>query len=520
MRHRPSALLLSAAIQFIGRGAQSPIVIVADARPVGRAALCLLGAVAGSKQVARVWRAAEAFEGLPVGTEISLRGDELLAGPRGVAFSSTSGRPFHIELVEDHDLEDFLLRRTPTEGVSASATPAVNPGSGQDLCRHGRFLLNDPRLGLLMNQRISHETALLVAAALGRTLVLPGFFKFPHPDAYDGTQWVSVRRLFDWSVLQGCYNNIIELGDLLELCGPDVLDNHVTVPFETMWMRSRSKAPWINGTRPELRWEAPNGRSIVRLRSNTTLPELPLNLLDPFWRLVRPFLSIHVASARTVRTHGLISNVTKDLSGREMCFVPEPGLMEEVKAFHAQLSGEAGGHHRLLGIHLRLFTRNTNTSGGYLVAELANMQEDLCNLGPEEFSLIVSTVLSRSFNNFWPTHAFLASNAGNAQLALQYLAGLPGPRRNPYTPLHYDAAVTSDQSTEALRSVLFDIAVCASAEYFVGNACSTISEYIHYLRLRFGLSMSSSVLLAGVQHAQLLEAARAVVREQWPNGGL
>ena len=39
-----------------------------------------------------------------------------------------------------------------------------------------------------------------------------------------------------------------------------VLDEHVTVPFQTLWMRSKTKAPWINGTRPELRWAAPEGQ--------------------------------------------------------------------------------------------------------------------------------------------------------------------------------------------------------------------------------------------------------------------
>ena len=41
-----------------------------------------------------------------------------------------------------------------------------------------------------------------------------------------------------------------------EVCGPEVLDDHITVPFQTMWMRSKRKAPWINGTRPELKWKS------------------------------------------------------------------------------------------------------------------------------------------------------------------------------------------------------------------------------------------------------------------------
>lgn len=45
-----------------------------------------------------------------------------------------------------------------------------------------------------------------------------------------------------------------------EVCGSEVLDQHITVPFETLWMRSKSKAPWINGTRPEMRWAWPPNR--------------------------------------------------------------------------------------------------------------------------------------------------------------------------------------------------------------------------------------------------------------------
>ena len=37
--------------------------------------------------------------------------------------------------------------------------------------------------GLFHNQRLSYETALDMASSLGRILVLPGFFKFPHPEA-------------------------------------------------------------------------------------------------------------------------------------------------------------------------------------------------------------------------------------------------------------------------------------------------------------------------------------------------
>lgn len=47
------------------------------------------------------------------------------------------------------------------------------------------------------------------------------------------------------------------LAALAQVCGFEVLDQHVTVPFETIWMRSETKAPWNNGTRLEMRWAGP-----------------------------------------------------------------------------------------------------------------------------------------------------------------------------------------------------------------------------------------------------------------------
>ncbi|CAE7860546.1 C15C7.7 [Symbiodinium microadriaticum] len=76
----------------------------------------------------------------------------------------------------------------------------------------------------------------------GRILVMPGFFKFPHPQAYAGTQWVPFRELFDLEAIRRCYGRVVEVEELVKTCGPEVLDNHVTVPFEELWARSKRKA--------------------------------------------------------------------------------------------------------------------------------------------------------------------------------------------------------------------------------------------------------------------------------------
>lgn len=465
------------------------------------------------------WRVAESIPGLPVGTELQLRGNELISGNRGIAFSSgevgEQGVPFHIELVADYDLEHFLARRR--DATAAAPTVKDLRAGDRSFCERGRFLLNDARVGLFHNQRISYMTALRVAAVLGRTLVLPGFFKFPHPDAYDGIQWVAATRLFNWSTLEGCYSNVIELGDLIQQCGHEVLDKHVTVPFQTMWMRSASKAPWINATRPRLRWQSPevSGGKVVQLRSRKTLAALPIHLQDPFWHLLRPFLQVGVSDAQTLRTHGLISNVTT-LAG-PVCFFPNDEVLAEANGIIDKMQqDDISGPTRLLAMHVRLFKRSTTTSGGYIPTELADAQESLCNLGPEEFLLIVSNALMRSFENFWPSHTYAASNEADLTVIAPYLGGFPGPRRNRYTPGHYDAAVTPQECLQALRSVLVDATVCAQALYFIGNACSTMSEYIYQLRLVMGQPINSSLLLAGVQHAHLIDSARRLSQETGP----
>lgn len=177
-----------------------------------------------------VWRAAEDVEYLPVGAEVQLSGNEITSGTRGIAFTE-SGTPYHIEKVALDDIPSFLERRTPSRPsqVLVEEDRQVPP-----LCSR-TFLLNDPRVGLFHNQRLSYEVALLLARALDRTLVLPGFFKFPHPDAWAGAQWVPVKELFDWGVLQSCYEHVIEIGDLIAECGHEEIRLVATSSFGVGW---------------------------------------------------------------------------------------------------------------------------------------------------------------------------------------------------------------------------------------------------------------------------------------------
>jgi len=461
-----------------------------------------------------VWRVAEDVEGVPLGTAVTFTGEELLAGNRGLAFRGPSRTPYHIELVRKDDLPSFLDRRTPASS-SSSFHMASRFELTPEICRTGKFLLNDPRVGLFHNQRLSYETALDVAIALGRILVVPGFFKFPHPEAYAGTQWVPLSWLFDFSVLRSCYGRIVELEVLIESCGAEVLEGHVAVPFETLWMRSKGKAPWINGTRPELVWAAPSGQ-VHRFRPRRTEEETPVKLEERFGHLLTPFLEDGVAQARTVRAHGLIAkNVSMDNS--TACFFPSKSTLQDATNLAVALgvvgaSGEPPP--KVLGLHVRLFKASTVTSGGYIPPELRSMQESLCNLEAEIFTIIAHTTLVRSFGGFWPTHTYIASNEADPELLSRYLSGFPGPRRNMYTTASYDAAVSVEECAAALRSVLVDAIIAAWADYFLGNVCSTMSQYIFQLRLWWGRAYNTTMMLGGVQHAALLESARKLVAEQ------
>merc|ERR1711933_715223 len=107
-----------------------------------------------------------------------------------------------------------------------------------------------------------------------------------------------------------------------------ILDGHVALPFETMWMRSARKAPWINGTRPELAWGV--SREFVRLCPRVTMPATEIKLEEKMGRLLRPFLASGVASARTVRAHGLIAKNVSILDP-DMCFIPNIKAIDAAK---------------------------------------------------------------------------------------------------------------------------------------------------------------------------------------------
>ena len=76
-----------------------------------------------------VWRAAEALDSVPLGTEFRLTGDELLVGNRGVG-RTLEGTAIHIEQVADIDLDGFLARRR----ASGQETRSPEKLSNEDLC--------------------------------------------------------------------------------------------------------------------------------------------------------------------------------------------------------------------------------------------------------------------------------------------------------------------------------------------------------------------------------------------------
>jgi len=358
---------------------------------------------------------------------------------------------------------------------------------------------------LFHNQRLSYELALEVAGALSRTLVLPGFFKFPHPHPYDGDDWVPVRDLFDWDTLTRCNNNIIELDDLLHRCGADVLDNHITVPFAPMWMRSKAKAPWINQTRPDMRWKSKDMEGTMIFSSREIRPIVPLSFTDLFWRLLRPFLQEGVANAKAVRVHGLIASNGSIAS--PVCFVPGREVQRSAQQILDRMRSE-NDNTLALGVHLRLFKHSTKTSGGYLQPELADRQQSVCNVEPSIFMQLIVEVMDYTFGGLWPSHTYVASNEDNETLLMQYVHGMPGLRKNPYSVDQYLSAVSIEESTVALQSVLLDTLLLAMTHYFIGNICSTMSQYVFLLRQHFGRPFNSTFLLGGDQHADVLRYLR------------
>ena len=94
---------------------------------------------------------------------------------------------------------------------------------------------------------------------LNMTFTHPFLFTPKYPDTTSHNEsifWMTNQLPPFWSVPISLPTENRGSSFSLEVCGPEVLDDHITVPFQTMWMRSKRKAPWINGTRPELKWKS------------------------------------------------------------------------------------------------------------------------------------------------------------------------------------------------------------------------------------------------------------------------
>jgi len=113
-----------------------------------------------------------------------------------------------------------------------------------------------------------------------------------------------------------------------------------------------------------------------------------------------------------------------------------------------------------------------------------------------------------TFGGLWPSHTYVASNEDNETLLMQYVHGMPGLRKNPYSVDQYLSAVSIEESTVALQSVLLDTLLLAMTHYFIGNICSTMSQYVFLLRQHFGRPFNSTFLLGGHQHSDVLRYLR------------
>lgn len=460
----------------------------------------------------RVWRLAEPGLGFPTGTEIDDAWEvQELDGHSGIATVATSGRisQLTVERVSDHALKEFLVNRSQP-GRSWAQHP-------ESLCKDGRFLLNDPRVGLLHNQRQSYETAVKIARLLGRTLVLPGFFKFPHPNAYDGIEWVPFGALMDWSMLHECYDDVIDLGDLLQACGQDVLDEHVTIPFYVDWMADG--APWVNGTRPHLTWAFPNGERHIRLKPAVTHPDIPLDLSEPYWLLLQPFLKPGAAEAQTIRVHGLITTY-KDSPYRPdtICLLPSRYVRKQAQA-HVLNWKSTFQVDQMLGMHMRIFKRGTRMAGEgpammTKTGEVDTEAETNCKLDGPTFAYLAAIVVwTRWRANFFPEATVLASNEHDMKTLFESTLPLGFKRVMPlmwvYPLEKYVEAVTVEECAAALRAVLFDCMICAFTDRFIGNSCSSMSQYIHRIRVSYvGHPYNYSELIGGHRWSSLILEAR------------
>lgn len=464
-------------------------------------ATCLFEA-AGSYGAVSSWHFTLPFDRWPAGASLDNRWIVHPSGlddRKGIAVFQ-DGRHALVEQVFEHDLEAFLRTITPDD-----RTPWRQ--RGRDRCRTGRFLLNDPRVGLFHNQRLSYEAALEVAKLLGRVLVVPGFFKFPHPEPYDGAQWVPARRLIDWDRFKSCYEDVLEVEELIRECGSDVLNNHVTVQFYVKWMAEG--APWVNGTRPDLRWQAPQGTP-TRFHSRRTAPERILTLDDPWSYVLAEFLRPGFGEQQTIRVHGLISAPREDPRSSRLCILPASHLRDEAMAVLA--ASTQHGPEGSLGLHLRIFKAGSLSKAGE-GPEMDKEMGNYCKVAGKDFGLIASFTLARRFHGFWPRYTLVASNEADSRVLWETVSGFPGVRMlsfsHPRQP--YEQAVTIDDCEAALQPILIDAMVLSMTDRYIGNTCSSMSHYIYELRHSyFKKPEETSFMIGGRLQGDLLKQVLAV----------
>lgn len=451
------------------------------------------------------WRLAEPSGEFPIGTEVEVKENSLCrVGDHGVI--ETESGAVHVEKISDDHIEELIERRTPKFGPWASPV--------EDLCIDGRFFLNDGRVGLFNNQRLSYEVSINVAKILGRTLVIPGFFKFPHDMAADGIQWTALSRLFNWTAVEDCYADVIEMEELIERCGPDVLDGHVTVPFaqESLVVQKR-RPPWFKGTRRWITWSSSNESKIdlaSRVKTAFMIPLTPLRTMEPTWRLVRPFLRPDVARARTVRADGLMVNQHR-LGDATACLEPNDEMKKGAKIILDEMTHRASklnAESRSLAVHIRKFKNDPNQAGGFLEEGHEKNTERLCNFPPSDFRVLAHLSLMTAFKGWTPTNSYVATNEGDKNLLMKYSADLPIVSVNPMEIKFFEKAISHEENYWALRSIVLDATVCALADRFIGNTCSTMSQYIWRLRLAWGKGTGTATMIGGERQSELLEKVR------------
>lgn len=140
-----------------------------------------------------------------------------------------------------------------------------------------------------------------------------------------------------------------------------------------------------------------------------------------------------------------------------------------------------------------------------------------CNLEPEVFIPFVAWSFRWKFHldvNSWPTDTYVATNDLRPEVIWPYINGFPAPKANPYTPSRFDKAVTADECDEALASVLVDAVICALADYFIGNACSTMTQYIGHLRKYFRHPQNSSMVFGGASQLSMVQQYREMIENR------